>query len=157
MNEIRITIPEQPPSLNHVATGRPMRTTVFYYADGRPAFSVDNGCWIWTAYKDRAGYGVCIFKEERMAHRHAFREAGGQIPEGFTIDHLCRRRACINPAHLEAVTLKENVRRSPRTKLRHDQVSEIRSGSESPTSLAKRFGVTIQAICRVRKGLSWKD
>ena len=37
----------------------------------------------------------------------------GPIPEGLTLDHLCRVRACVNPAHLEPVTLRENTLRSP--------------------------------------------
>jgi hypothetical protein len=45
------------------------------------------------------------------AHRIAYEDAKGEIPEGYTIDHLCRVRNCINPEHLEAVTLAENIRR----------------------------------------------
>lgn len=41
----------------------------------------------------------------------AYREFVGEIPLGFTVDHLCRNRACCNPAHLEAVPLLENIRR----------------------------------------------
>jgi hypothetical protein len=44
-------------------------------------------------------------------HRLAYIEAKGEIADGMTIDHLCRIRNCINPDHLEEVTLSENVRR----------------------------------------------
>lgn len=37
----------------------------------------------------------------------------GPIPDGLELDHLCRRRDCVNPAHLEPVTSSENKRRSP--------------------------------------------
>lgn len=46
------------------------------------------------------------------AHRFSYERAVGPIPAGLQIDHLCRVRACVNPAHLEPVTCGENVRRS---------------------------------------------
>ena len=47
----------------------------------------------------------------KYAHRLAYVKAKGAIPEGLTIDHLCRVRNCVNPEHLEAVTFLENIRR----------------------------------------------
>lgn len=45
------------------------------------------------------------------AHRRAYREARGAIPEGLVLDHLCRNRWCCNPDHLEPVTNAENILR----------------------------------------------
>ena len=46
------------------------------------------------------------------AHRLAYETWIGPIPDGMHIDHLCRQRHCINPAHLEAVTPRENAQRT---------------------------------------------
>ncbi len=46
-----------------------------------------------------------------LAHRYAYVRAYGEIPQGLSIDHLCRNTRCVNPTHLEAVTLAENTRR----------------------------------------------
>ena len=46
-----------------------------------------------------------------LAHRFAYELLRGPIPEGMTIDHLCRTRSCVNPEHFEVVTRGENVLR----------------------------------------------
>lgn len=68
-------------------------------------------CWLWTA-SIRNGYGV-FWPADRMvmAHRFAYEEAKGAIPDGLDLDHLCRVRNCVRPSHLEPVTRHENVMR----------------------------------------------
>jgi hypothetical protein len=79
-----------------------------------PDYRPDLGpCWVWTGPLDSRGYGNMNIKGRGpIAHRHAYEFAVGPIPEGLEIDHLCRVRACVNPAHLEPVTSAENMRRA---------------------------------------------
>ena len=67
-------------------------------------------CWEWKGSTQWGGYGSLW--PGLKAHRVAYELFVGPIPHGLTIDHLCYKRACVNPAHLEAVTLSENVRRA---------------------------------------------
>lgn len=74
----------------------------------------DHGCWIWQGAPTNAGYGAMTIAQGRKpAHRVSYETYVGPIPDGLVIDHLCRVRMCVNPAHLEAVTQRENVMRSP--------------------------------------------
>ncbi len=79
-------------------------------------------CWIWTGAKTGRDYGMFVIdwyqNEEgawrtvtRGAHRVAYELEVGLIPEGLTLDHLCGVHDCVNPEHLEPVTLGENSRR----------------------------------------------
>jgi len=70
-------------------------------------------CWVWTAStRGSGGYGQFrIGKRQVFAHRVAYELEIGPIPEGLVIDHLCRNHLCVNPAHLEPVTERENILR----------------------------------------------
>lgn len=73
-----------------------------------------DACWPWIAFT-HLGYGrimSCTHPPHSLrAHRVAYELLVGPIPDGLVLDHLCRNRACVNPAHMEPVTRGENVRR----------------------------------------------
>lgn len=72
-----------------------------------------NGCHEWTGAVQTRGYGsICIGDgKTALAHRVAYFLHHGKIDPSLTLDHLCRNRLCVNPAHLEQVTMRENNRR----------------------------------------------
>lgn len=81
-----------------------------FWAKVRPD---DNGCWVWTAAKYPQGYAAFSIRRSvaRPAHRVAYLTLIGCVGDGLVLDHLCRVRHCVNPAHLEPVTNAENIRR----------------------------------------------
>lgn len=78
-----------------------------------------NGCWIWTRSLTNTGYGRLQVTEPDgrstawVAHKAAYYALVGPVPESLHLDHLCREPKCVNPAHLEPVTCRENLMRSP--------------------------------------------
>lgn len=80
-------------------------------------------CWIWTGHIRPNGYGAFhVDGKLTSVHRFAYEYFVGPIPDGAHLDHLCRVRACANPAHLEPVSPRENVLRgqSPHVQLFHE-------------------------------------
>ena len=75
----------------------------------------NTGCWLWTGTIATHGYGVMSTGGHRgtgRAHVVAYRLMIGTVPSGLVLDHRCRVKRCVNPAHLEPVTQAENLRRA---------------------------------------------
>lgn len=76
----------------------------------------NSGCWLWLGYTDSDGYGRLSvsrpIRTQRGAHQISFELFVGPIPPGFELDHLCRVRCCVNPAHLRLLTHVDNAART---------------------------------------------
>jgi hypothetical protein len=76
-----------------------------------------DGCWLWEGADNGEGYGVIRDPDQghriTLVHKVA---AGMRFARGWdrVVDHLCRVRCCVNPAHLEIVTHRENLLRGHR-------------------------------------------
>ena len=114
------------------------------------------GCWIWTGcivqcahHSKKWPYGHFSKDGRQMpAHRASYELYKGAIGENLDIDHLCRNTLCVNPAHLEAVTHSENIRRGYALK---PLVTHCKNGHEyiqENTYFKKRPGGTITRECR---------
>ena len=107
----------------------------------------ENGCWISTYSVASHGYAQVGWKGvDRIhavtAHRAAWVHFNGkQIPEGFTIDHLCKQRRCVNPEHLRVLSNFENARR---TSGRDWKLGECAHGH--PNSLLRPRGKHLECL-----------
>lgn len=137
-------------------------------AKGKP-----DECWPWLAWKTHNGYGSFGYRgHEVRAHRFVFYLSGITIPEGYEPDHLCYNRDCINPAHLEIVTQRENIIRGKdrlrmlcqaadkpmamNSKLTADQARIIRSDPRKVRALSEAFNVSQTTIRNVKTGETYR-
>lgn len=93
--------------------------------------STDLGaCWRWGGKINHCGYARLYVGEGRevMAHRFSYELHVGVIPDGLDLDHLCRVRDCVNPAHLEPVTRRENLLRGETAPARESRLTHCRRG-----------------------------
>lgn len=91
-------------------------------------------CWLWAGYRHPNGYGqVSIDKRKWLTHRYVYSTLVGPIPEGLTLDHLCRVRACCNPEHLEPCTLATNILRGEGPPARNARATHCKRGHEFTT------------------------
>lgn len=74
-----------------------------------------SGCWLWTGGITSAQYGLFSVSGVRgavvqtTAHRHAYATLVAPVAPDRDVDHICKVRLCCNPAHLRAVTHRENL------------------------------------------------
>jgi len=125
------------------------------------ASSDDGDCWLWTGYVDIKGYGRFRGEPHNRAHRWIYEAMIAEIPEGLTLDHLCRVRNCVNPYHLEPVTLIENSRRGEGSTAAALQAGACKWGhpttdayayyEQTPTGRMKRHC----RECRNRRNREW--
>lgn len=92
--------------------GQPRRFRPYHHnLKSREPYRVDpeTGCWVWLRSLKREGYGQIKYDGKiTVAHRVYYELHVGLILEGMEIDHICRNRPCVNPAHLRLATSGEN-------------------------------------------------
>jgi len=137
----------------------------------------NSGCWLWTGHaKAKGGYGIFNFggrKQTILAHRWSARELGRLDIEGLLVCHKCDVPSCVNPSHLYAGTIADNMadwskrgdftrrkgEHNGRSKLTEKDVREIRhklSAGHAPGLLSKEYGVVYQTIYDIGKGRTWR-
>jgi len=71
-----------------------------------------SNCWVFDHALNSKGYAtVSVGKSSKLAHRVVYEALRGPIATGLTLDHRCRKRTCVNPAHLTPMTVQANIQR----------------------------------------------
>lgn len=108
---------------------------------------VESGCWEWSAYRNPGGYGRFNVQGRMMlAHRFSYEHHYDPIPVGLELDHLCRNRCCVNPAHLEAVDRRTNTLRNESPSSRANRSNTCKRGHSYAEHSYYRHGKRI--CCR---------
>lgn len=112
----------------------------------------NSGCTLFLGVLDKDGYPFIVFAGKRVrAHRIAYEVGVGPIPEGLTIDHLCKVRACINVAHLEPVTAVINAMRGNSVPAQRARMTACQHGhpfDEANTLVNKKGHRICRHCCR---------
>lgn len=149
-----------------------LKERLHYYGTG----TNEKGCIIWEGSISDDGYGIISWKNYPLrAHRVSYELYKGKIPKGFLVCHHCDEKRCVNPDHLYAGTVKDNVRDaierglfpkpkkgedSSSAKLTEDQAKEIikrRKKGESAESISKDFNITKWTVYEIYRGRSWRS
>lgn len=117
-------------------------------------------CWIFQGSISPDGYGYFHrLRKPFWAHRFMYEEVNGKIPEGKQLDHLCKVRSCVNPNHLEVVTIKINVQRGKSAKISMKEACEIRDlflrMSFTQREIAKLYGISQQQVSDIVINKCW--
>ena len=135
-------------------------------------------CQVWTGYRDRQGYGLvmrqAISTSPMLAHRYAWMQLHGPIPEGAVIRHRCDNPPCVEPTHLLIGTQADNIHdrqvrgrhrpgrfpgeAHPSHRLTETDVFEMRrlhASGVTNKALAQTYGLNYDWTCRITRGVAW--
>lgn len=132
-------------------------------------------CWLWSGTKPAFGHGQFVHGGKVVyAHRFAWEQVNGHVPDGQCILHRCDVPSCVNPAHLFLGTRVDNLSdmrvkmrgrnpprhagsRHPQAKLTETDVRDIRTSSLSALELAHRYGIARRTVYNILHRKSWAD
>jgi hypothetical protein len=128
----------------------------------------ESGCWEWTGYIKRSGYGVFGYKGGYPRVHRLVMEFAGHDLTGKVVCHRCDNRKCVNPEHLFVGTAEDNRldmmakgrNRNGSKKLRKltdDEVREVRNSTLPYSQLAKKFSLSAPTVCKIRQRERYKE
>lgn len=117
----------------------------------------ETDCWVWTGCIDlKSGYGwTRRTGDDFQAHRVFYQEKYGPLPPGHAqeLHHLCFNPPCVNPDHLQPMTLSEH--RFAHSKMTPERAELVRASGKTHAALAREFGVSPALIWLIRKGRAY--
>ena len=129
----------------------------------------DSGCWLWTAYCMKNGYGHFSTKlKHELSHRVSYRLFNGQL-DTRDVMHQCDTPSCVNPNHLVLGTRLENMQDAKRkgrmsigeqhgrSKLTNEQVQFIRKSNKLQREIANEFGITQGHVSCLKNSKKWQN
>lgn len=133
----------------------------------RVEFDTNGGCWLWTGGLVAGRYGCMIVDGKmQLVHRVAFLCSGGSLPEGVCACHKCDVPSCVNPSHIFAGTMRDNMRDASRksrwSKISAYDVMSIRNNfvpghGGNTAELAKKYNISVQGVRALVKRLTRAD
>lgn len=129
------------------------------------------GCRIWQGAKNPKGYGHIKWQGRVwQAHRLAWTDANGPIPDGLHVCHRCDTPSCVNVEHLFLGTNDDNMAdrsakgrqafnrgvHNGRAKLTEDDVRAIRADPRVHAAVARDYGVSTTKVSQIRRGVAWR-
>jgi len=130
----------------------------------------NSGCWLWTGYADKDGYGYTrIATHNFRAHRASYIVFRGDIPEGMRACHKCDNAGCINPDHIflgtDADNIADKIRKgrhrgggnaAGNAKLNASEVLRIRTESGTHRDIGDKYGVKESTVSLIKRGKTWR-
>lgn len=115
-------------------------------------------CMPWPGIINASGYGrLSVSGRLILAHRAVYESHRGKIPPGLVIDHLCRNRCCVNPDHMEVVTVKENTLRGMNFSARNARKTHCKRGHPfaGENLRIRRHKGSDERVCRTCEHAQW--
>lgn len=132
--------------IRYVANHHTWKTPTTYVLEDR---GYSTACWIWQRSVSDNGYGQM---GSQYAHRAYYEHKYGVIPEGYHAHHLCEQKPCVNPDHIQPLTVSDHFQTRPTTKLSYDDKQRIREMRQQGLSVAEigaLFGVRGDTVSKI--------